>query len=208
MNDEEIKAEMQKYTDALAKLKYEAYNEAWKKIEEESAGDNEKVNAIFHEIMHSYFGRAKEQCHNIAMECLNKILTSELKVFIKNLCLDRLHYPDDPAFYKMFGEYPKVGDKIKTEEAYALGFDDDMRDTLDHENSCYIWETWINGERWWEITDLHEPSEKEIIENRKQMKALSDAKRMISTNEKLSEENKEELFNLLNQINPSHSFKF
>lgn len=210
MNDEEINAEMKKYTDALEKLKYEAWDEGCKKCDEIAAGDMDKYDEIYNETVQKYFEQAKEKCHNIAMECLNKILTPELKVFIKNLCLDRLNYPDDPVFYKLFGDYPQIGDRVSSDEVKAEGFGDlcDMNDICFHENSCWLIEKDIDGKIWWEIERLYEPSEEEILENRKRMRAFSNAKRFIAKSDKLSEKDKEEMFNLLNKIVPSHTLKF
>lgn len=97
MNDEEIKIEMEKYTTALKQGKMECF-EKWD-------GEDESV-------LEDMLAQAKEEAHKIAIECLNKILTPELKIFIKNLSLDRLQYPDEPIFYKVFGNYPEVEDKI------------------------------------------------------------------------------------------------
>ena len=67
MKDEEIKAEMEKYTEAL-KQKFKGFD---------YDPDDEEKKAEF-------FRQAKENAHKVAIECLNKILTPELKIFIIN----------------------------------------------------------------------------------------------------------------------------
>ena len=64
MKDEEIKAEMEKYTEAL-KQKFKGFDY--------DPEDEEKKE--------EFFRQAKENAHKVAIECLNKILTPELKIF-------------------------------------------------------------------------------------------------------------------------------
>ena len=63
----------------------------------------------------------REKLHYLAMECINKILPLELKIFVKNLCANTLGYPDEPIFYKAFGDNPKVGDRISKTELEQKG---------------------------------------------------------------------------------------
>ncbi|MBP5436638.1 MAG: hypothetical protein J6Y30_01510 [Treponema sp.] len=54
----------------------------------------------------------REKLHESAMECINKILSPELKVFLRNLCSNKLGYPDEVIFYKAFGDEPEVGQSV------------------------------------------------------------------------------------------------
>ena len=102
---------------------------------------------------------AKDNVHKAAMECLDKILTPELKVFVKNLCFNRLSYPDEPIFYRMFGDYPEVGDKVSKSELVEKGVDlqeiDRLYDTWFSEGT-WIEKEEIEGEIFYVIHDLQE----------------------------------------------------
>ena len=105
---------MQRYTDAVNGL----FNQMEKSIENldpENPNDGEK----FYQARRS----AKERNHLIALEVLNEILTPELKVFIRNLCNNTLDYPDEPIFYKMFGNNPKECDKVLIDDLIEQGVD-------------------------------------------------------------------------------------
>ena len=54
----------------------------------------------------------REKLHECAMECINKILPPELKIFLRNLCSNKLGYPDEVIFYKAFGDEPEVGQSV------------------------------------------------------------------------------------------------
>ena len=110
--------EMEKYTDALK---------------------NEKDPTLFDEKKYEYYGDflddAKEKAHKVAIECLDKVLTPELKVFVRNLCLNKLGYPDEPTFYRIFGDYPKTGDRVSEEELAEKGISfHDYDEHVDHWN--------------------------------------------------------------------------
>ncbi len=76
----------------------------------------------------------REKLHYLAMECINKILPLELKIFVRNLCANTLGYPDEPIFYKAFGDNPKVGDRISKTELEQKGID-----TKEFEKLLEIW---------------------------------------------------------------------
>jgi hypothetical protein len=188
MNDEEIVAEMAKYTEALKKEKENADKLACETEDEDK--------------MYDYYKQAKEKVHNIAMECLNKILTPELKVFVKNLCLDRLQYPDDPLFYEMFGDYPEVGDKISDDEIKKKNIDIwTIRDEWDHEGSCFIIDEEIDGKTYWVIKDLNESSDTESRDRRRRLRAMSGYKRFVIAKNNKSET--ETMFKFLNEMFPA-----
>ena len=119
MTDEKMTIEMEKYTKALKE---------------------EKDLSLFDEKKYEYCGEfldeAKEKAHKIAIECLDNILTPELKVFIRNLCLNKLGYPDEPIFYKIFGDYPKNGDRVSEESLAEKGIS--LEDYYEHENIWYF----------------------------------------------------------------------
>ncbi len=65
----------------------------------------------------------REKLHESAMECINKILSPELKVFLRNLCSNKLGYPDEVIFYKAFGDEPEVGQSVTKFELEQKGID-------------------------------------------------------------------------------------
>ena len=144
MTDERIKIEMGKYTKAL-------------KEEKDVCLFDEKK----YEYVSDFFNEAKEKAHKLAIECLDKILTPELKVFIRNLCLNKLGYPDEPIFYKIFGDYPKNGDRVSEESLTEKGIS--LHDYYEHENiwnfeGNYTKEEVIDGKKYIVLEGLNDYS--------------------------------------------------
>lgn len=67
--------------------------------------------------------KARDNLHKKAMECLNKVLTPELKIIFKNFCTNKLGYPDEVIFYKVFGDEPEIGKSISKTELEEKGID-------------------------------------------------------------------------------------
>ena len=65
----------------------------------------------------------REKLHIKAIDCINKILPPELKIFIRNLCANRVGYPDEIVFYKAFGNSPEAWTKVSKEELQKKGID-------------------------------------------------------------------------------------
>lgn len=65
----------------------------------------------------------RENLHKSAMECINNILSPELKIFLKNLCSNKLGYPDEVIFYKVFGDDPEIGQSVSRKELEEKGID-------------------------------------------------------------------------------------
>lgn len=193
MKDEEIKKIMQEYTDALKREKGEAH------LKSDDAEDVEEARL-------ENFVAAKDKVHKIAMQCLDKILTPELKVFVKNLCLDRLHYPDDPIFYKAFGEYPEIGDKISVEELESIGINwvtfTDARDIWNWEDSCYVLEDTIDGKNYFVIGNLYEKEHTDMKEKREILKTFSKLKRYICKDSNIDIKTKGKFLDCLEKISP------
>ena len=144
MKDEEMIKEMKKYTDALK---------------------TEKDPSLFDENKYEYYGdfldEAREKAHKVAIECLDKVLTPELKVFIRNLCLNKLGYPDEPLFYKIFGDYPKNGDRVSEEDLAEKGISlHDYNEHVDHWSleGNYTKEEEIDGKKYIVLEELCEYS--------------------------------------------------
>lgn len=98
-----------------------------KKYKDELAAKPKRYNDIEDE-WGSYFFYEKhievrEKLHACAMECINKILPPELKVFLRNLCSNKLGYPDEVIFYKAFGDEPEVGQSVTKSELEQKGID-------------------------------------------------------------------------------------
>ena len=83
MKDEEIKALMNKYTEAISFDTLEGIH---------SPEDDEKFKCYENMEMADYVALKRKEAHKIAIEVLDQILTPELKVFVRNLCLDRLTF--------------------------------------------------------------------------------------------------------------------
>ena len=188
MKDEEIKAEMAKYTEALEqKFKGFDYNDDEEKKEE-------------------FFRQAKENAHKVAIECLNKILTPELKVFIKNLCLDRLDYPDEPVFYKVFGEYPNEEDFVSYEDIDKLGintnyFINEIACVWNEEFSCGVFDDEKDGKTGCSIAFIPNQDEETTKQRREWMKHAYRLRRTFATNPSISDKEKTELFDILDKVN-------
>ncbi len=188
MKDEEIKAEMEKYTEAL-KQKFKGFD---------YDPDDEEKKAEF-------FRQTKENAHKVAIECLNKILTPELKIFIKNLCLDRLDYPDEPIFYKVFGEYPNEGDFISYEEIEKLQIDSSYFINeiacVWNEEFCLVLDEIKDGKEGCSIQIIPSQDEEATKQRREWIKQTYRLKRSLATNPSISDKDKTEIFNILNRIN-------
>ena len=65
----------------------------------------------------------REKLHTKAMECINKLLSPELKIFLRNLCDNKLGYPDEVIFYKAFGDNPELGQSVTKKELEEKGID-------------------------------------------------------------------------------------
>ena len=188
MSTDEITAEMNKYTIALQK--------------EKDLAIANKVNEETGEIDPSVFEAAKKNAHKVAIECLNKILTPELKVFIKNLCFNKLGYPDEPVFYKVFGEYPKVGDKVNAasiNEKDLQSFTNYIDDPWFMEGTYISSE--VNGDKtFFVLEDLPETDEELPEEMRERLRNISDLKKFI--NEKANSSEKKKMLSIFDQLIP------
>ena len=152
MKDEEIKALMNKYTEAISYDVLEGIH---------SPEDYEKYEVSDDEwAQEKFVAKKRDEAHKIAIEVLDKILTPELKVFIRNLSLNRLGYPDDPVFYKIFGDFPQVGDKVSETAIKKMGLNFDLSsyDLWAHEGN-FITKEVIDGETYYVIDYLEETEE-------------------------------------------------
>ena len=188
MKDEEIKAEMEKYTEAL-KQKFKGFD---------YDPDDEEKKA-------EYFRQAKDNAHKVAIECLNKILTPELKIFIKNLCLDRLDYPDEPVFYKVFGDYPKEGDFISFADIEKLQIDssyfiNDIACVWLEEDSCWLDDEIKDEKKGCSISFIPKQDEETTKQRRELIKQAYRLKRSLATNPSISDKDKSELYTFLDKV--------
>ncbi|MCR5621763.1 MAG: hypothetical protein K6G18_07885 [Treponema sp.] len=184
MKDEEIKALMNKYTEAISFNTLEGIH---------SPEDSEKFKRYENMEMEDCVALKRKEAHKIAIEVLDLILTPELKVFVRNLCLDRLGYPDDPEFYRIVGDYPQVGDKISVESLAEKGItnwtpnDDEL---LLHEN-VFIDIEKIDGKDYYVIKSMNEASEgdaDEKVECLRNSQMASEVKRLLARENKSLEQ--------------------
>ncbi len=160
---------MSKYTEEL-KRKFE------NRLDEK---DFETASDFF-----KYLCDQKEKAYGIAMDCLDKILSPELKVFIRNLCYNKLGYPDEPLFYKMFGKYPEVGDKVSLDELTERGIDKG-----EAEKWVANWrleENWIekeliDGKEFFVIKALFEMEDENIEEKWEDIRAMESLSKKVET---------------------------
>ena len=183
MNAEEI---MQEYTNTLKK-KYQNYENF------DLSDENEKE-------WFRHLDEEKEKIHSVAIASLSKILTPELKVFVRNLCYNKLGYPDEPVFYEVFGDYPEVGDRVEVAELEKKGINQkafcDLLETWEIEGNWIDTET-FEGKEYYVIKSLYEmddePSEEKLKRLRgieKIKKRLLDNKNTLRDGEKFEEINK------------------
>ncbi len=102
-------------------------DEILKEYKDELRAKADNYKGIMNEWGESFFYEkhieVRENLHATAMECINKILPPELKIFLKNLCSNKLGYPDEPIFYKAFGDNPEVGQSVTKTELEQKGID-------------------------------------------------------------------------------------
>lgn len=184
MKDEEIKALMNKYTEAISYNTLEGIH---------SPEDDEEFKRYENMEMADYVALKRKEAHKIAIEVLDKILTPELKVFVRNLCLDRMGYPDDPEFYRIVGDYPQVGDKISVEFLAKKGItnwapcDDEL---LIHEGT-FINFGKIDGKDYYVIESMNEEREGDAdkkIESLRNSHMASEVKRLLAKENKTLEQ--------------------
>ena len=198
MKDEEIKALMNKYTEAISFDTLEGIH---------SPEDDEKFKCYENMEMADYVALKRKEAHKIAIEVLDKILTPELKVFVRNLCLDRLGYPDDPEFYRIIGDYPQVGDKISVESLAEKGitnwapYDDEL---LIHEGNFINLEK-IDGKDYYVIESMNEEREgdaDEKIESLRNSHMASEVKRLLAKENKTLEQKAQDTLDRLENDAP------
>ncbi len=144
MNDEKMKKIMKKYTESLKEEK-----------------DISKFDEKKFEFIGDFLDAAKAKAHRVAIECLDDILTPELKIFIRNLCLNKLGYPDEPLFYKIFGDYPENGTKVSEEELAEKGIKlNDFYEYYEIWNfeGNYVEEKQIDGKKYLVLEELSDYS--------------------------------------------------
>lgn len=197
MTGEEVIEEMNKYTEILEQSRKEF-------LYGTDFSDDETADRMLNALDES-----KHNIHKAAIECLNKILTPELKVFVRNLCFNQLGFPDEPIFYKMFGEYPQVGDRVSEKKLEEQGINPEK---IKNEYFDYwgpsgndVIETTIGGKKYFEIDYLGEGSDEKISdETKEQLRALSEARKIVSEkikSDKTSDSDKEEYRKIRNALN-------
>lgn len=157
MTGEEIIEEMNKYTQIIQDEKSKAFDRMC----------NQEPPDVIDE--------AKDNIHKAAIECLNKILTPELKVFVRNLCYNTLGYPEEPIFYKAFGDYPEEGDKVSLEELKEKGVDisklEGYKDEIWFYEGNWIEKEEIDGKEYYVIKGLC-PNAEDMEEKRNANKLI------------------------------------
>ncbi|MBR0030896.1 MAG: hypothetical protein IJP61_01195 [Treponema sp.] len=137
----------------------------------------------------------REKLHYLAMECINKILPLELKIFVKNLCANTLGYPDEPIFYKAFGDNPKAGDRISKTELEQKGIDikefDEMIEIWGLEGT-FVEKQTIDGEDFYYLDSLCERADITSEEELERLNASVELKYSIrqKTNMSMDEQDK------------------
>lgn len=141
--------------------------------------DFDSVNDFF-----IYLCEQKENAYSIAMDCLDKILSPELKVFVRNLCYNKLGYPDEPIFYKIFGKYPKVGDKVSVDDLVERGFD--IKEIEEwvlkwSQETNYVEKETLDGKNFFVIKSLFEMEDENVDEKFKNVRAMEEIEKLMTS---------------------------
>lgn len=137
----------------------------------------------------------RENMHTIAMECINKLLPPELKIFLRNLCDNKLGYPDEIIFYKAFGDNPEIGKSVSKLELEQNGID-----TTEFDKMIEIWglegtfveKQTIDGEDFYYLDSLCERADITSEEELERLNASVELKYSIrqKTNMSMDEQDK------------------
>lgn len=188
--------ELEKYDDIL-QTKYQSF------IPSDPENDDKYSDELF-----NYLNSDKERIHSAAMDCLSKILSPALKVFVRNLCYNKLGYPDEPIFYDMFGNYPEVGDKVSIEEIREKGLDiktiDSLKDEIWFLEGNWIEKESIDGKEYYVIKDLYEILEEESEEKLKKLRTASKIRKFLIDNKELDDSKKLSLTEMLDSLLPKN----
>lgn len=145
----------------------------------------------------------REDLHAKAMECINKILPPELKIFLKNLCSNKLGYPDEPIFYKAFGDNPEVGQSVSKEELEQKGIDikefEEMLNYWAFEEN-YVSKQSDNGADYYYLESLCERADVTSEEEKERLNASVELKLAIIWQSKLSDDEKEEYIHYVDDL--------
>ncbi|MBO4319695.1 MAG: hypothetical protein J5857_04425 [Treponema sp.] len=116
------------------------------------------------------------------MECINKLLSPELKVFLRNLCSNKLGYPDEVIFYKAFGDNPEVGKSVSKSELEQKGIDvtefEKMLDYWNWEGNCVEKQN-SNGEDYYYLDSLCERADVTSEEEKERLNSSVELKLAI-----------------------------
>ncbi len=185
MNTDEI---FKKYKDEL-----DAKPEIYDKI------DNEWGGYFFYE-KHI---EEREKLHATAMECINKLLSPELKVFLRNLCSNKLGYPDEVIFYKAFGDNPEVGKSVSKSELEQKGIDvtefEKMLDYWNWEGNCVEKQN-SNGEDYYYLDSLCERADVTSEEEKERLNSSVELKLAIIEKAEQVNEDPEKYLMLIDDI--------
>lgn len=182
-------------------------DEILKEYKQELATKADKYVGILNEWGSNFFYEKhielRENLHAIAMESINKILPSELKIFLKNLCSNKLGYPDEPIFYKAFGDNPEVGQSVTKAELEQKGIDvtefEKMREWWGWEGN-YVDKQIVDGMDVYYLDSLCERADVTSEEEKERLNASVELKLAIRWKTELSMEEQDKYIGFIDDL--------
>ncbi|GEM_PF-2456179 len=182
-------------------------NEILKEYKEELDAKADNYEGILNEWGTDFFYEkhieVREKLHATAMECINKILPSELKIFLKNLCSNKLGYPDELIFYKAFGDNPEIGQSVTKAELEQKGIDlaefEKMREWWGLEGN-FIDKQTVDGMDVYYLDSLCERADVTSEEEKERLNASVELKYAIFNKTKMSLDEQDKCIGLVDDL--------
>ena len=181
--------------------------EILKEYRKELNGKYDDYMGIFDEWGTDFFDEkhifVREKLHLMAMDCINKILPPELKIFVRNLCSNHLGYPDEVIFYKLFGNNPEIGKKVTKEDFEKNGVDskkiEELIEMWGLEGNLVGKET-VDGKEYFILEDLCERQNFTSEEELERLEASVKLKEAIFQKTNMNYDERMEYVNYINTL--------
>ena len=182
-------------------------DEILKEYKEELDAKADNYEGILYEWGNDFFYEkhieVRGNLHATAMECINKILPPELKIFLKNLCSNKLGYPDELIFYKAFGDNPEIGQSVTKAELEQKGIDvtefEKMRKWWGWEGNCVDKQT-VDGIDVYYLDSLCERADVTTEEEKERLNASVELKYAIFNKTKMSPEEQDKYIGFVDDL--------
>ncbi|MCR5763440.1 MAG: hypothetical protein K6G00_08685 [Treponema sp.] len=181
--------------------------EILKEYRKELNGKYDDYMGIFNEWGTDFFDEkhlfVREKLHLMAMDCINKILLPELKIFVRNLCSNHLGYPDEVIFYKLFGNNPEIGKKITKEDFERNGIDSEKIEELIEMwglEGNFVGKETVDGKEYFILEDLCERQNLTSSEELERLEASIKLKEAIFQKTNMNYDERVEYVNYINTL--------